>query len=107
MMRMRIGTALGMRRTSGRADLIVTGFAVSPASPTIALLGQLQLAAIQTLSDGTTRTVTTQAVWTSTNPLIATVTPLGLSAAVAVGDTTISASFAGRTAQAAVHVSLT
>lgn len=107
MIGIRFGGRFGIRNSTGPRDLTVSSFAVTPSSRTIVILSQFQLSAIQTLSDATTRDVTSQARWTSSNPLIATVSVRGLLIAVAVGDTTITATFAGRSANSAVHVSLT
>ena len=60
-----------------------------------------QLTATATLSDGTTRNVTSTAVWQSSNPAVATVTA-GRVLAVSAGTATISAASDGRTGQLGV-----
>lgn len=63
-----------------------------------------QLAASVTRSSGSTETVTSTATWTSSAPAVATVSPGGLVTAVAVGTTTITASYQGVTDTCAVTV---
>jgi hypothetical protein len=63
-----------------------------------------QLTATETLSDGTTTDVTSQATWSSSSPGVATVAPGGLLSAVAKGQATISASIAGLTGSVGVSV---
>jgi Bacterial Ig-like domain (group 2) len=50
--------------------------------------------------------VTTQASWTSSNPAVATIDPSGLATAVAVGSTTITASFKGFSSTASLDVTI-
>jgi trimeric autotransporter adhesin len=50
--------------------------------------------------------VTTQATWTSSNPAVATVDSSGLATAVAVGTTTITASFKGFTSASNLDVTI-
>ena len=49
-----------------------------------------QFTATGTYSDNSTADVTTQTIWTSSNPAIATISSAGLATAVALGNTTIS-----------------
>ena len=64
--------------------------AVTPANSTVTVGGSLQLTAIGTYSDQTTKDLTTQVTWTSSNTAIAAVTA-GLVTAEATGSMTISA----------------
>ena len=62
-----------------------------PAGGTIFIGNAVQLAAQETLSDGTTRNATNAATWTSDAPNVATVSSTGLVTAVGAGQATISA----------------
>jgi hypothetical protein len=63
-----------------------------------------QLAANASFSDGSSQIVTTQAVWTSTNASIATVSPAGVITFVAIGESDIRATYASMSANARVTV---
>jgi hypothetical protein len=52
-----------------------------------------QFSSTATLSNGTTQSVTTQATWTSSNPLAATVTSAGLVTGVSAGEADITATY--------------
>jgi hypothetical protein len=52
-----------------------------------------QFSSTATLSNGTTQSVTTQATWTSSNPLAATVTSAGLVTGVSSGEADITATY--------------
>jgi plastocyanin len=91
------GTAGGM---SGKvivasAQPTVQSITVSPANTGMNVGGTRQFMAMATFSDNTTRDVTAQAAWTSTNTAVATITGAGLATARAAGSTTIQASFSG------------
>ena len=62
-----------------------------PSGQTPAVGRPVQLTATVSLSDGTTRDVTTQAVWSSNNSLVATVTAGGVVTLVTDGCATITA----------------
>lgn len=62
-------------------------------SATIAVGGQLQLKAVATFSDGSTRDVTSSARWTSGSTAVATVSSAGVVTGVAAGITEISGVF--------------
>ena len=64
----------------------------------------IQLAAVATLTDGTSRDVSAEAAWRSFNTTIATVSATGLLTALQLGRTGISAQHSGRTSTAEVLV---
>jgi hypothetical protein len=64
----------------------------------------LQLRANASLSDGSSRDVSSQASWTSSEPGIATISATGLLTAVKTGTTDISAAYQGVTGRATVTV---
>lgn len=80
-------------------DFLATGdiasIAVTPATPNIS--ATQQMVATATMDDGSTRDISSLAVWASSDPTKATVNATGLVTAVADGTTTISASFGGKT----------
>jgi PKD repeat protein len=69
--------------------------ALTPANPLVIVKKSVQMKAVATLSDGTTRDVTStaQSQWTSSNVGVATVSRAGLVSSVAVGTTSISAKY--------------
>ncbi len=72
---------------------VPVSIAVSPAGQTITAGAALQMHAVETLSDGTTRNITNTADWTSATPDIATVDASGLATSVAAGTATIDVSY--------------
>jgi hypothetical protein len=58
---------------------------------------QFQCAAVARLSDNSTQTVTTQAIWTSSNSSVATVTASGLVTPISTGSIDIGAAYGGVT----------
>jgi len=93
---------------SGSATLtvhtVVGSVVVSPAAAALQVGSTVQLAAVPQSSDGTPlpdRPVT----WSSSNPVIATVSTTGLVTAQGIGSATISASSEGKTGTAAITVS--
>lgn len=83
---------------SGATSLTVSAavpvsIAVSPAGQTITVGAALQMHAVETLSDGTTRNITNAADWTSATPDIAKVSVSGLAIAAAAGTATIDVSY--------------
>ncbi|TCK75927.1 Ig-like domain-containing protein [Acidipila rosea] len=79
--------------------------AITPANVTLNAGQTQQLTATATLSDGSTQDVTNSAIWSSSNPSIATVSNAGLAAAVSAGTDTITASLSGVTGSAGLMVS--
>lgn len=92
------------------ADVTVTApvlqsIAVTPATVTLAPGGTAQLTVTATYDVGPTADVTAGATFTSGAEGVATVSASGLVSAVAAGPATITATFSGQTATAAVTVS--
>ena len=73
-----------------RDTLDIVGLAVSPLNGSVQPSNTQQFTATGTYSDNSTADVTTQTIWTSSNPAIATISSAGLATAVALGNTTIS-----------------
>ena len=85
------------------ADL--ASLAIVPATLTIAETTSEQLSAIGTFTDGSTRNVTTQATWTSSNPAVATVSSTwGMVKGLTPGTTTINAAIGSANASAMLTV---
>ena len=81
---------------SGSTSLAVTpttlsSISVTPANPSIPMGVTKQFAARGIYSDGTSRDITTQVTWSSSNTSVATVNSSGLATAVAAGTATITA----------------
>ncbi len=64
----------------------------------------LQLGAVGTYSDGTTRDITSTATWSTSSAAVATVSSTGLAAGVAAGTVTVSATAAGISGAATLTV---
>ncbi|HZU26710.1 MAG TPA: Ig-like domain-containing protein [Bryobacteraceae bacterium] len=79
---------------SGSASL--QSVTVQPASPTVAPGDTEQFKAIGHYSDKTTKDLSSQATWTTSDATIATVNSSGLATAVASGSATITASVSGQ-----------
>jgi trimeric autotransporter adhesin len=69
------------------------------------LLGSQQLRVNARYSDGSTSDVTSAVTWTSSNPLVGPVSGSGLLQGLAIGETTVGASYQGQSAQRTVRVS--
>jgi hypothetical protein len=83
----------------------LTAIQVSPATASVSKGTNVQYAATGTYSDGTTQTITTQVVWTTSNSSVAKITsPGGLATTVGMGTATITATLAGVKASAVVTV---
>lgn len=76
---------------------ILTSIEISPAQPAIALGKKLQFTAIGVYSDGSTQDLTATVTWASANAAVATISnaagSAGLATSIAVGTTTIKATF--------------
>jgi uncharacterized protein YjdB len=81
--------------TSGGLAAPLVSIAITPANPSMAAGISQQFAASGTYSDGTTRDITTQVTWSSSNISVATVNSSGLVTTVATGSTAITAAFRG------------
>ena len=88
------------------AAATLTGVSVTPANITLAAGGTQQLTVTGTYSDGSTKSLTTNAAFTSETPATATVSsPGGLVTAVAAGTARITATVSGKSASTSVTVS--
>ncbi|MEZ6930081.1 beta strand repeat-containing protein [Aeromonas sp. S16(2024)] len=83
-------------------DAIATKVSVIPPTTKLAKGLTLQLQAIATLSDDTTRDVSTQASWQSNNPTVLNVDGQGKATAIEAGDATVTATVQGVTGQTTV-----
>jgi hypothetical protein len=85
----------------------------TPVTISITITGQsvnnltLQLTAVANLSNGTSRNVTTEAAWRSSNTAVAAVTETGVVTAVGTGQAQITATYDGVTGSFGVNVNLT
>ena len=73
----------------------LTSIAVTPANISILSGATQQFTATGTYSDRSTRNVTSQAIWRSSNTVVATINTNGLATGVSAGTTTISAALVG------------
>jgi hypothetical protein len=76
----------------------LTSVAVVPAQATVAIGSTIQLKAIATFSDGSTRDVTTDFAWTSSDTRTITASSSGLLSGLATGKATITGSYQGHQA---------
>ncbi|MGY3929870.1 beta strand repeat-containing protein [Aeromonas encheleia] len=83
-------------------DAIATKISVIPPTTKVAKGLSLQLQAIATLSDDSTKDVSTQANWQSSNPAVLEVDTQGKITARDIGDATVSATLQGVTGQTSV-----
>ena len=87
------------------AELDVVSVTVSPASVRLRAGGETQqFTATANLTDGTTVDVTSAADWASSSEQVVTVDDEGLATPVGGGRATVTATYAGQTGSAAVHV---
>jgi hypothetical protein len=78
----------------------VTGVAVAAPASSVTLGTMLPLEATATYSDGTSKDVTAQATWVSSNPAAATVSTMGVVSPVTlVSSVTITATLSGKSGQ--------
>ena len=82
----------------------LTSIAVTPANPSVATGATQQFAATGTYSDGSTRTITSLASWSSTGTNTATINGSGLATASCAGTTTIAAALSNLTGQTSLTV---
>jgi hypothetical protein len=96
--------------TSNTATLTVSpavlnSISITPSNPSIAVGKTRQFSAIGSYLDGSTKDITASATWTSSNSQVATVSSAagtkGLATALSTGTTSVRASFAGITSNAA------
>ncbi len=93
--------------TITQAELVSLG--ITPAQPVVPLGLPLQLTVTGVYSDGTTQVLTSQAVWSSSAPAVASVSnamgSAGRVVSLSVGDTVITASLSGTSATTTLTVS--
>ena len=88
---------------------VVTSISMSPTNPSITVGSTTQFAATAAYSDGSSKTVTSSATWTTTDPTVASIestgqaTP-GLASGVAPGNVNITATFSGFSAVTPLNV---
>lgn len=75
----------------------VVSIAVTPGNPIIAIGLTQAFTATATMTDDTTKDLTTQATWTSGTPTAASIANTGIATGLAVGTSTITATFHGIT----------
>jgi hypothetical protein len=102
-----LGTVTGTTNVTviGRA---VVSLSISPIAATTRLGTTVRFVATEIFSDGTQQNVSPQTAWTSSLPTVATINTnnnRGLATPVAVGTTTITATFMGLTARTTLTVS--
>lgn len=96
------GQIIGVANVTVTAATVVS-LSVTPSSFSIAKQTTEQFSAVGTFTDGTTRDITSQLKWTSSQPSIATVSA-GLASGLAPGTTTITATSGSVSASASLTV---
>jgi plastocyanin len=99
------GTASGMAGmvVVASASATLRSLAVAPAGPHVHVGTTQQFVAIGAFSDGSTRDLTSQVVWSSATPTVATISGTGLAHVLKVGTSVISASLNGMTGSTVLH----
>lgn len=97
------GNAIGNANLSIGPAVLVS-IAVTPQNPSVAAGQSQQFTATGNYSDGSTKDLTSTAVWTSSAPATASVNAGGLATGVAVGGATITAASGGMNGSSAVRV---
>lgn len=82
------------------ATPVPIAFAISGSAPAVGKTAQLN--AVAQMSDGSSKDVTSQAAWTSSDATIATVSSTGLLSGVASGPVTITATYQGFTSNSLI-----
>ncbi len=85
------GCGAGGNTDPGGSTVTLTSISVTPANPSLPAGVTKQFAASGIFSDGTSRDITTQATWKSSNTSVVTVNSSGLATTVATGNVTITA----------------
>ncbi|WP_298435884.1 DUF4082 domain-containing protein [Geobacter sp.] len=106
--------SLGWRSSNYWVDVVFTtalptlsSITVTPVNQTIPTGTTQQFTASGTYSDGSTKELSTQATWASSNTGVATIGSSGLATAVSPGSTTISATLSGVTGSTTLTVQAT
>ena len=99
----------GVSATASLTVEAFTAITITPATGAVASGTAISLAATGTLTDGTTQNLTNSVLWTSSNPLLATMSNVsgsfGQAEGVAPGPVTITAAFSGIVGVASLTVS--
>jgi hypothetical protein len=82
---------------------VITGITINTGG-SVEVCGTKQITAIATYSDGSSRDVTSEVTWSSSDPGKATIDATGLATGIAVGDVTITAALDGVTSSATLSV---
>src|SRR5215469_2690902 len=90
--------------TVGVQSAVLSSITIRPKDGRIAKFTSLQLRAIGTYTDGTTRNLNRQVSWTSSNTTVATIARAGLASALAPGTTTITATLGSISATTTLNV---
>jgi len=79
----------------GAGGPTLVSIAINPTNATVAVGSTLQFQAFGSYSDGSRKNITNEALWSSSDVAIATITPGGLATGVAPGAVTIIAAYEG------------
>lgn len=82
----------------------VASVLITPSVLTLIEQDSLQLKAVATYSDGGTKDITTEVLWDVSDPVIATISVLGLIEATSMGETIVTAAFEDMSASATLSV---
>jgi hypothetical protein len=94
----------GPAPAAGIAPTDLVSLSVTPVAPSIALGKALQMAALATFADGSSRNVSATATWATSAPAVATVSETGNAASVTAGNALISATYSVKTASVTLTV---
>ena len=97
--------ALGLGCNGFFVDPTLTGITVGPAA-TIQINGTVQMSAVGTYNDGTTKTLGSGVQWATGTPSVATVNSAGLVTGVSTGTSQITGSFQTQSNSATITVQL-
>ena len=84
----------------------LSSISISPSQPTVAIGGTTQLTATATYSNGSTTNVSGSVTWSSSDPRMVNVSTSGVASGFATGDVTVTATYQGQSATAAVASSI-
>jgi len=98
--------AVGVGCTGFFQNPVLTGLTVGPQSPNIQQGTTLQMSATGTYDDGSTKTLTSNVFWTSSDPTIASITSGGQVTCASSGTATITASSGAASGTSTITVSL-
>lgn len=90
--------------TDSEETVSVSGLSVSASLTTVNTRDPLTLTATAEMSDGSTKDVTADATWSSSDPKVIRVTPDGMATSLSVGSATLEASYEGNSDDVTVEV---